>query len=359
MSVGVARWSRGVAGIVWLAGCQDASSEPELDLPACERTTGAPIAFVIEGELTRLPEVEAGCETITAIVSPGAEVGGEGEVLIAAQECPGGFLESRDGGCTWAPIGSSIAGARLVPSSDGRAYAWGDHEVGRVGDGVAQPAVTFEHASPLRLVGLAAEGERVVVLNSAGAVHRSIDGGWEWERLATLSAAPSWSALVGDPTSVSNLVAISDGGGKVAHSQDAGATWRLAETPWTALDGVLPAIAPGGDVVWIVTASAVYRSTDGGATFALASGAEGGPPILGMPPSQAIAHPGNRDVVLFMTPSALAAYDASTDEVSVIDVDLAAFDPEPTDDHGVELRSFTVTTRAPHRLVVGFSLFPL
>lgn len=319
----------------------------------------APFALVRDGALVAPDGVtDESCAFIASVVSHRPAGAPGGEVLVAAQECPFALLESRDGGCTWeATEATPTSGRRRLLSSRGTIYAWTDDEVARVDDGALVPMVTFAQEGGTRFVGVAAEGELLVTLNSGGSVHRSRDGGTSWEKVATLPSVAAWSGLVGEPGGAGTLVATSAGAARIALSRDRGTTWTLTELPWAPEDERVAAVADGGEVVWVASASTLHRSDDAGSTFRLVRGVDGGAPLFDGTPTSLQVVPGRPDVVLTLTSSSLVAYEAVSDELESVHVD-ADFLPElSADGRGPFLSAIAVPGGRDARVVVGLGLY--
>ena len=106
-----------------------------------------------------------------------------------------------------------------------------------------------------------------------GALMASTDGGRQWQARAPDAAAGGPLDMVAlDPASPSRLWVA--GAGRIHLSDDLGATWRLVgeplPEPGTSVRGI--AADPEATTLVVTTARGMYRSSDGGMTWALKEG---------------------------------------------------------------------------------------
>ncbi|OEJ97574.1 sialidase family protein [Streptomyces thermolilacinus] len=150
---------------------------------------------------------------------------------------------STDGGRTWAPFAAQPAIAKDAPgpiavSADGRVLLW-----------------SFVHWDGTRY-----------------AAHRSTDNGATWTEVATF---PKGAAPVADPVDPRRFLAYDTATGTVHTSGDGGATFTAAATGLPSGDPQFRiAAAPGrsGDLWLSAKEQGLFRSTDGGRTFAKVAG---------------------------------------------------------------------------------------
>jgi photosystem II stability/assembly factor-like uncharacterized protein len=191
---------------------------------------------------------------------------------LVALDTPGSLLaivdhqlfSSEDGGCNWQARGK-IDSDHMVEGGGGFAYAWRAHGPGHCDAGLL--AVTTRGVEPLPappdcIAGLAAEpahAQHLRIIGRHGGVFESTDRGNTWIRVGNVGA-PVFVALE-DPGDWKHVVLHQDGG--VFVSRDGGRSWA----PSDAGKDVWPAVVASANVVWAFGDSALYRSTDGGATF--------------------------------------------------------------------------------------------
>ncbi|MGJ5893999.1 1,4-beta-glucanase [Streptomyces niveiscabiei] len=152
---------------------------------------------------------------------------------------------SDDGGQTWSPFTSQPAAAKdasgpIAVTADGTVLLWSFVP----GDGTKQPT------------------------------RRSTDNGATW---ADVPSFPAGATPVADPADPAVLYAYDTGTGTLHASTDAGATFTARATGLPSGDaGFKVVAAPGrsGDLWLSAKANGLYRSTDGGATFAKLAGCE-------------------------------------------------------------------------------------
>ncbi|MGC9541965.1 WD40/YVTN/BNR-like repeat-containing protein, partial [Streptomyces sp. UG1] len=146
---------------------------------------------------------------------------------------------SNDGGKTWAPFASQPAAAKDAPgpiatNADGSVLLW---SLGS-SDGTANPA------------------------------YRSTDNGATWSEVTSL---PKGAVLVADPVDPTHFYAYDTTAGTLHASTDSGLTFTARATDLPSGDAQFQLVAaPGrsGDLWLSAKESGLYRSTDGGATFA-------------------------------------------------------------------------------------------
>ena len=180
-----------------------------------------------------------------------------------------GVLRSESGGRSWAPEAAGlIVGAvfALAFRPDGAsAIGAAPGGVFRLADGRWTGAEAPEGALPARAVALGARPERVYLAGRSG-LFTSDDGGRSFARAGGLSEAAEVTALAVATEPTETVFAVVDGA--LVTSVDGGHEWRtLAPEPThgrydtVALDAALPTR------VWTAGAGRIYRSDDLGATW--------------------------------------------------------------------------------------------
>jgi len=111
------------------------------------------------------------------------------------------------------------------------------------------------------------------------AIHRSADNGATWTRLGgegLAAGVASANIAVARGTGSRRLYALAGGrGGGAYRSDDGGARWELSTTRLASASGHIYVDPANPDVVYTMGTS-MYKSTDGGRTFAAVKGAPGG-----------------------------------------------------------------------------------
>ncbi|MEU6091720.1 dispase autolysis-inducing protein [Streptomyces sp. NPDC047085] len=228
------------------------------------------------------------------------------------------LLTSGDAGCTWAAVGT-VNGhfIQLTKAAGGAAYAW-DLEGGALA--IVTPTGVKPLVSPTaQIAGLGTDPDdplHVRLVNSSGGVYDSRDGGRTWMK----SGTPAGSLTAGyaaafDPSDPDHIVL----GGMTTGARvtfDGGRSWTasdgLSQVKGGKVNAFSLAVSPTTpDVVWAMgldiaemdsgAASQgrhIYRSTDGGLTFA---------PVVDQSPSVIlqngpvlVPHPSDPNVAYFV-----------------------------------------------------------
>jgi photosystem II stability/assembly factor-like uncharacterized protein len=189
---------------------------------------------------------------------------------------PGGIFRLNEGQWTGAeaPDGALPARAMATGAARGRVYLAGRSGLFVSDDG----AQTFARAGGLpdsveiTSLAVATEPAEVVFAVVDGALMASSDGGRQWRSRAPNPTEGPFDTIALDPASPSRLWAA--GADRLYLSDDLGASWRpvgrpLPE-PGTRVRGI--AADPGVSTLVVTTARGMYRSADGGATWALKEG---------------------------------------------------------------------------------------
>ncbi len=193
----------------------------------------------------------------------GMAAAADGSIVIAGHEV---FSASQDGGKTWAPIAADlpnmdIHGFARDPADPGRMWAylatgglWASADSGARWTQVRQDNVLFPVAvndgSTTRLIGVDVNG-----------LSASIDGGRTWTTLGVPPGLPVTS-LVATPDGRTVYLGSGDG---VFRSDDGGATW--AATAFTGQPFALAATPDGKSVALVTRETEFYRSSDSGVTW--------------------------------------------------------------------------------------------
>ena len=194
---------------------------------------------------------------------------GPDHVLLANAS---GLQESRDGGRTWAETAPDVTPAAMAvsPAGAGYAYVFTENSVHVTADagqtwqevqgtlpGTDILAAAVDPYAPTQLYASFAET----------GLHRSRDGGATWAPVPTPDDETIVAILVGD---VPPLVFIARESGRVQVSSDGGETWAAASGAVTmALRGPVRALsgAPDGSMLFAASHTGLYLSTSAGQTW--------------------------------------------------------------------------------------------
>lgn len=199
---------------------------------------------------------------------------GQGAICVA----PGGVFRLEDG--AWrrarAPAGAAPARALAFGIKPGRVYLAGRDGLFASDDGGAtyqRAADTLPEEAEVTALAVAAsrEGAEMLLAVAGGRLLGSEDGGGRWSRLG--SGLPAWVDTVAvDPVSPGRLWAA--GADRVHVSDDLGLTWRTVgqplPEPGTRVRGI--AADAGIRTLVLTTQRGMYRSEDGGRSWALKEG---------------------------------------------------------------------------------------
>ncbi len=181
-----------------------------------------------------------------------------------------GVWRSPDGGATWAATGAmAIWSANALAGSGSAVYAGTESGVWKTADAGGtwtRASAGLRAATPSSLA-FQPGATGVILAGGSGEVFRSTDGGGSWTRQQQ-GPGSYVRRIAFDPATPAHAFAADELHG-LLRSTDAGATWTAA----TGTSGQVMDLAVGGgtpSVVWALTSAGVYRSVDGGATFAKA-----------------------------------------------------------------------------------------
>ncbi|WKU42724.1 dispase autolysis-inducing protein [Streptomyces sp. VNUA116] len=257
---------------------------PVWPAPSCTRVTG-------DGGVTFTTDDGASLAPTTGTLRTTSYTHG-----LVALDTPGTLLATRNGelqrstdaGCTWTRVGAVGSGStRLTAAPGGRAFAW--EMSGRFLARTDGRTVTPLTSPTANIVGLGTDRARpdhVRVAGHDGRIYDSVDAGATWHAVGTAAfgGGASVYSVSFDPSDIDHAVAgAMVRGGEV--TTDGGVTWR----PSTGLSAgsanlfstvISPASSSvvyglGIDLAEAVPGSGnegrhLYRSTDGGRTFAKA-----------------------------------------------------------------------------------------
>jgi hypothetical protein len=266
------------------------------------------------------------------------------------------LLISTDAGCSWTTLKSFEEGLfppSLIAAPGGRAYAWSENR-----DFFMRHTASDDTAlkSPVgAITGLGVDprdGAHLRLAGDDGSLWESVDAGSTWSQLNTLrigNGAPLIYKFVFDPANLDHIVAGTAVNGAFV-TFDGGRNWMQAVGITKATANVFNLVISPADrnVVWAMGIDFadtdpdahgrhIYRSTDGGLTYAPVI-AEGPGVKLVNGPIMA-AHPRNPDVLYFVFGTYfqgygtdLFRYNAGTQMLTMThsawdDVDAIAFDP--------------------------------
>jgi hypothetical protein len=247
---------------------------------------------------------------------------------------------SRDAGCSWQFVGN-VTGPDLFPPSitpapGGAAYIWSDNReilarYGASGLTVLEP--------PGAIVGLGADATRVRAVDSNGTMWTSGDDGASWQRIGP---SPAGATIVYrgafDSANLDHvLIGTASSGAFVTF--DGGRNWQPAAGIAHGFNVFSAVISPADpNVVWTEALNLaddgrhVFRSADGGRTFAAVVDQGNGVTLLA-------AHPADPNVLYFVFGTYfqdygtdLFRYDAASRELRLMhhdfdDIDAIAFSP--------------------------------
>ena len=267
--------------------------------PSCATVTGLPsIRFTADlGDTAssndRSPSLNTRPHDLVATDIP--------NVLYAAFE--DAIYESRDAGCSWAKRiivpGLGFSSVGMVTSHGGRTFAWNntDSMLVRIrpeGDDVVE--------LPERVAAIGvdrSDASRMIAISMLGMAYASADGGDTWTARAKATNGVVIAAAF-SPRDLDRIV-VSTSAGQVAQSRDGGNTWSVTSSPNRANVWSVAFSPVDSNVIWLQGLGAarnetIYRSIDGGATFA---------PVLSASPQipfnrrRLSPHPSDRDLVAF------------------------------------------------------------
>jgi hypothetical protein len=199
-------------------------------------------------------------------------------------ENQGEILQSRNGGCTWLPIGAvNYSPLTLTAGGTSRVYAWGDNAnyFARIEGGtITELRVPIEN---IHGVGVdPANSLHVRVGGDNGVISESFNGGESWQRVSGGMPTDEFTLvyrMTFDPRNIDHVVAGQSVGGAWM-STDGGRTWTQSRFGLTGPTNIFNLVISPADpnVVW---AMGIYlplsdewwggrfiaRSTDGGQNF--------------------------------------------------------------------------------------------
>jgi photosystem II stability/assembly factor-like uncharacterized protein len=173
-----------------------------------------------------------------------------------------------------APEGALPARALALGTAPGRVYLAGRSGLFVSEDGGHSFARAGGLPDPVEITGLAvaAAPREVVFAVADGALIASADGGRHWQARSPDGASGPLETVALDPASPSRLWAAA--AGRIYRSDDLGRSWQpvgqLLPQPSAAVRGI--AADPAATTLVVTTARGMYRSADGGATWALNEG---------------------------------------------------------------------------------------
>ncbi|MFO0553751.1 MAG: hypothetical protein U0271_35535 [Polyangiaceae bacterium] len=270
----------GGAGGVVDGGGGAGGEAPAWHVPACDSVSGSGAVTFTTDEGATLAPTSGGLTGVT--YSFGLVALDIPNTLLLASG--GDLLESVDAGCTWTSVGAlPIDTLNLVAATGGVAYGYYDNQdllVRIAGHDieVLDPPGDWIHA-----VGVdPTNADHVRVLDAAGGLQESTDGGATWSKLGTPIAGGANALLYTaafDPNDFDHvLVGMSNSG--LATTNDAGDTWQFATGLGTVdktnafsvvfstaqaglvyVEGIDLGVNIGDEI------RRIWRSTDGGASF--------------------------------------------------------------------------------------------
>ncbi|MCU1347354.1 MAG: hypothetical protein JWO56_384 [Acidobacteria bacterium] len=333
-----------------MAGATRRRTAPRPLFPACDTVTGTPaVTFSRDGGQTFAP-VEQKLEGVGYTYGVAAL---DASTLLSWHKST--LSISSDGGCSWANVGDYEDGGFPPSIVAGRreAYIYSDNRpfLGRF-DVATRTFTTLK--APGSIIGLIVDPampSHLRVGTAEADIFDTVDSGASWTRVGIVTARiPLIYRIAFDPHDLNHILAgtVADG---VLSSRDGGRNWTLATGLGTkgqvnAFQVLVSPADPG--VAWAMAldmsdeASAshgrhVYRSTDGGLTFAPVVDASADVPLINGP-AMAV-HPTDPNVVYFVFGTYfqgygtdLFRYDAATSRLTRAhldrdDIDAIAFSP--------------------------------
>jgi photosystem II stability/assembly factor-like uncharacterized protein len=215
---------------------------------------------------------EGGGQIIGAVFALGFSPDGRNALAAA----PSGVFRFEDGHWTNAAAAQAAAPARAIAASGaGRIYLLGQTELFVSDDGgrnFSRSPAMLPEGSEMTALAVAAKPKEVLLAVIDGALMASEDGGGQWQRRADGLGDAQIDTVVLDP-GVPNRVWAA-GGGRIYVSDDLGLVWRAVgqalPEPGISVRGI--AADPTTTTLVMTTARGMYRSVDGGSTWALTEG---------------------------------------------------------------------------------------
>lgn len=204
----------------------------------------------------------------------------------------GGVWKTIDGGVSWAPLDDflpnlSVTALMFDPTNPNIIWAGtGEDEIGggmyRSENAGASwsvvPGTSGDDFRKIRrmAISVVAGVTRITVATSVG-IYQTRDGGAHWAQATSVTDIPAledfWD-IEQDPASPNNMIASSNtNGAAMWYSRDAGVTWTLATVENIVWGRIELAYAPSNPTIVYASVQnlkgALYKSTDGGQTYAL------------------------------------------------------------------------------------------
>jgi photosystem II stability/assembly factor-like uncharacterized protein len=209
-----------------------------------------------DGGISWQPQSYGGGQKVTATSIACAD----DRTCIVNDDGHGRLLRTVDGGATWAPI-NGIAALALAFASPDRAVAAGTGGSTLTSQNAGEtwaPLMTNATGGFTKLV--PHSRGYALVLGRSGTLLQVFDGGRDWEVLNP----PSPETLVDASFAGDQVGVVLDSAGSVFRTEDGGMTWTQLDVGVTPPEAVL---APDGDRVLLVGPKGVRLSTDGGQRF--------------------------------------------------------------------------------------------
>ena len=301
-------------------GDGDGEGEGE-GVPACTTVTGT-------GAVTFTHDEGATLATTTPLAGTVYTYGlvalGGGNFVA---EHGGTLLRSRDHGCTWTTIGAAPTSPMRMAGGGGRAYAWADNytDLARIDNDDTITVLTPPPNGVLKGMNVNADGSVVVAMDAT--LHKSTDFGATFDRGTTPAfsgddAGLVYRAFFGSKDGDHVMFGAASVGARV--SFDGGVTWApstgLSTTGQQRANIFEGVFSPLDDnVIWAAgidveeslganpnSARHIYRSSDGGLTFAVVATATPEITIINGP--MMAASPVDSDVFYFVFGTYYNAY---------------------------------------------------
>ncbi len=273
--------------------------------PVCDAwRVGASFWYVIDNRAAGLVQSNAALDGAPREIA----VSDVANVVFAIFD--GSIYQSIDAGCEWR-LRAAIAGEqpRLLAAQGGNAYAWSGRTLINL---TRLREQTF--SLPDEIIALAAQADRLIAVTPTGALHASSDGGATWIRRGAIADETLHTAAV-DPFHFDHVIAASDD--ELWESRDGGVTWTRRPAPAALTDIAFSPVEQ--DVVWVRSDSSIYRSVDGGASFAQVMRSI---PMIPLRKSTRLApHPTDATTIAFITDNGLGILDlvSNTTRVAMLE----------------------------------------
>ena len=190
-----------------------------------------------------------------------------------------GFQKSTDGGYSWQTISEGVNGPvdfhamAVSPANPQYVYGWFQGNLQRSTDGGAHFEIVNKNLLTVQLVGDPLDAKTVYAASPSGeGILVSHDEGISFSSLSPALSGGAISGIAVDPTNPKHMLVFSEKLGGLVQSKDSGHTWQSVQG---SMSGTILFVAFSPSKPSVVYAlahtNALYKSTDGGSTWALAA----------------------------------------------------------------------------------------